>query len=272
VPELPEVETVVRIIRPRLVGRKILRARFRIPRQLAPQTPRELSHALRGNLIHCVERRGKFIVIETDAGTLLVHLRMTGRLYVRLESDPGSDYERALFDLDGQKSVLVLHDPRTLGTIRFFPTGASIEPLAMMGWEPLCTRVRTEMLRERLARRTMAIKPLLLDQKLWAGIGNIYASEILWEARIHPLRLAASLKEKELARLIVAVPKILKRALRRGGTTLRNFASPDGIPGAYQKEFRVYGCEDKPCPVCKRPIVKIVQAQRSTYYCKRCQK
>lgn len=271
-PELPEVETVVRVIRPRLVGRRILRTRFRIPRQLAPQTPRDLARALRGSLIRDVTRRGKFIVIETDTGTLLVHLRMTGRLYVRNGREPGSTYERALFYLEGQNGTLVLHDPRTLGTVRFFPTGAPLTPLADMGWEPLRKRVRVEALRELLARRNVAIKLLLLDQRLWAGIGNIYASEILWDAGIDPRRAAASLKQPELARLIASVPKILKRALRRGGTTLRNFASPDGIPGAYQEEFRVYGCEGEPCPSCQRPIVRIVQAQRSTYYCKYCQK
>jgi formamidopyrimidine-DNA glycosylase len=272
VPELPEVETVVRVIRPRLIGRKIVRAHFRIPRQLAPQSPQELSRALHGCLIRNVERRGKFIVIETNVGTLLIHLRMTGRLYVRSRGDTESKHERALFDLDGHKEILVLHDPRTLGTIRFFPAGTSVEPLARMGWEPLRTRVSTEMLRERLSRRTIAVKPLLLDQTVWAGIGNIYASEILWDACLNPRRAAASLKRAELARLVVSVPKILKRALQRGGTTLRNFASPDGIPGAYQKEFRVYGCAGEPCPACQRPIVKIVQAQRSTYFCKHCQK
>lgn len=270
-PELPEVETVVRIIRPQLERRRIVRARFSIPRQLAPQSPRRVARALQGCLLRSVDRRGKFICVETDRGLLLLHLRMSGRLYVRRADDPASPYERAHFTLDNG-CVLVLHDPRTLGTIRFFAPDEAVVPLLNMGWEPLQDRVTVDRLRAQLARRSQAIKPVLLDQSVWAGIGNIYASEILWEARIDPRTSAQRLASVRLQRIIEAVPRVLQRALDHGGTTLRNFASPDGIPGAYQEEFRVYGSDGEPCRRCGVRIRRIVQAQRSTYFCPACQR
>jgi formamidopyrimidine-DNA glycosylase len=270
-PELPEVETVVRMIRPKLVGRKIIRCEFTIPRQLLPQTPKQLSAALRYQTVVAVTRRGKYIQIEVEKGTLLIHLRMTGRLYVR-KAGQENNHERARLELDGGTEWLVLDDPRTLGTIRYFPAGKVIPELAEMGWEPLEDLVDVNELTEKLVRRSMAIKPVLLDQTVWAGIGNIYASEALWEARIDPRKSANALTKSELQRLIKAVPVILKRALEKGGSTLRNFADPEGKKGSYQKEFLVYGRDGEPCLHCGKSIVKFVQAQRSTYYCKSCQK
>jgi formamidopyrimidine-DNA glycosylase len=272
VPELPEVETVVRVIRPLLVGKTISAAKFFVPRQLLPQTPRGVSQALNGSRIQAVNRRGKYILIETERGILLIHLRMTGRLYVRHKDEPGSEYERATFDIDNGQEQLIFHDPRTLGVIQFIANDSQNSPLDKMGWEPLETAVHESDLKEKLKARRMAIKPVLLDQKLWAGIGNIYASEICFEAGVNPRKSANRLTKTERLRLIEAVPKVLERALKKGGTTLRNFASPDGIPGAYQKEFRVYDRENEPCPRCRNPIFRIVQAQRSSYFCKRCQK
>jgi formamidopyrimidine-DNA glycosylase len=270
-PELPEVETVVRIIRPKLVGRTLISAHFDIPRQLQPQTPRQLTSALRNQTVQAVRRRGKYIRIELEHGTLLVHLRMTGKLYVRT-AEQENTHERARWGLDGGTEWLVFHDPRTLGTLRYYPAGAEIPELAALGWEPLEDEIDPREARERLAGRSMAIKPVLLDQSLWAGIGNIYASEALWEAKINPRKPACELTMPEVKRLIGAVKQILWRALERGGSTLRNFADPEGKQGTYQKEFRVYGRDDDPCPRCGKPLARFVQAQRSTYWCKSCQK
>ncbi|MDD5089193.1 MAG: bifunctional DNA-formamidopyrimidine glycosylase/DNA-(apurinic or apyrimidinic site) lyase [bacterium] len=271
-PELPEVETVVRQIRPRLIHRTISGARFSVPRQLAPQTPREISVAVRGKYVETIVRRGKFIGIELTGGTLLIHLRMTGRLYVRTARKIPLPYERAWFDLDNGTDTLVFRDPRTLGTIRFFPAGREIGPLVRLGWEPLHDDVSVDDVRAALARRTIAIKPLLLDQSVWAGIGNIYASEVLWAARIDPRTSCSRLSRAQVERLRDAVPVVLRRALERGGSTLRDFASPDGQPGSYQREFRVYDREGEPCLHCGKPIRRIVQAKRSTYFCSACQK
>jgi len=272
VPELPEVETVVRIIRPHLVGRTITAARFSIPRQLHPQTPRELLRAVKGRVIRSVTRRGKYILIELDNGTLLVHLRMTGRLYVRPSSIPPDPHERASFSLDHSGDVLALRDPRTLGTIRFFPAQAVIEPLAAIGVEPLEDTTDFDALFDRVTRHTIAIKPLLLNQTLFAGIGNIYASEALWQAGIDPRKPAGRLTRPQFRKLADSIRKVLLRAIERGGSTLKDFADPEGRAGSYQKEFVVYGHEGEACSRCGIPIVKIVQAQRSTYFCKGCQK
>jgi formamidopyrimidine-DNA glycosylase len=272
VPELPEVETVVRMIRPRLVGRTIAEAHFTVPRQLKPQSGSAIARAIRGQTVREVHRRAKFILVELTGGTLLLHLGMTGRLYLRSTSESGDIHERASFALDHGKDILAFHDPRTFGKIRYFPAGSEIKPLRNIGWEPLETTVSVEELRTALSRRSIAIKPLLLNQSLWAGIGNIYASEILWESKIDPRKPANRLTGPELRRLIESVPKVLNRALEKGGTTIRDFMSPEGQSGEYQKEFRVYGRDDEPCLRCRKPVFKIVQAQRSTYFCRACQK
>jgi formamidopyrimidine-DNA glycosylase len=271
VPELPEVETVVREIRSGLLKRTITAARFSIPRQVEPQTPREVAKAVTGQSIRGVERRGKYILIRLDRGLLIVHLRMTGRLYVREAADGERAHERAWFDLDNGR-VLAFRDARTLGVIRYFNGSTTKDLLSELGWEPLSDRVSLAEVKVVLSRRRIAIKPLLLDQKVWAGIGNIYASEILWEAKINPRKRASRLTRKETERLREWVPRVLRRALERGGSTLRDFVGVDGRGGSYQREFRVYGREGEPCLHCGAPIRRIVQAQRSTYYCPRCQK
>jgi formamidopyrimidine-DNA glycosylase len=272
VPELPEVETVVRVIRPRLIGHAIAESHLSIPRQSKPQTGRAISHAINGQSIREVRRRAKFILIELDNGTLLIHLGMTGRLYVRPTNEVEDTHERARFVLDGGRETLAFHDPRTFGRIRFFPAGTEITPIRNAGWEPLSETVTVEQLKAVLERRSIAIKPLLLNQSIWAGIGNIYASEILWESKIDPRKSASTLTRAEIERLNTAVPGVLRRALDKGGSTLRDFMSPEGKSGEYQKEFRVYGREGEPCLRCGKLIVRMVQAQRSTYFCKSCQK
>jgi formamidopyrimidine-DNA glycosylase len=270
VPELPEVETVVREIRPELLNRSIVAACFAVARQLKPQTPRTLARAVRGQAIHDMRRRGKYILMTLDRGVLLVHLGMTGRLYVRAAGDERA-HERAWFNLDDGR-VLAFRDARTLGVIRYLSDGEHSSAVDHLGWEPLSDRVSVEELKAALSRRTIAVKPLLLDQKLWAGIGNIYASEILWEAKIAPRKRASRLTRSEMERLIEWVPRVLRRALDQGGSTLRNFVGADGRGGSYQREFRVYGRKGEPCLRCRAPIRRIVQAQRSTFFCPRCQK
>lgn len=269
-PELPEVETVVRLIRPELTGCRITSAEFRIPRQLAPQKPSAVRRAVAGSTIRNVRRRGKYILCDLDRGTLVLHLRMTGRLYIRSLNTQSDEHERAFFGLEGER-VLVFRDPRTLGTIRYYPVGEALPFLDKLGWEPLHDQVSVEQFRERVRNRSIVVKVLLLDQSVWAGIGNIYASESLWEAGIHPLVRADRLTRKQCEKLMHSVPMVLKRALSRGGTTLRDFVSPDGKKGSYQREFRVYGREGEPCPNCGSPIIRITQAQRSTYFCRKCQ-
>lgn len=271
-PELPEVETVVREIRPRIVGQRIVRVRTEIARQVVGLTPRTFARRLSGQCIRAVTRRGKYIVIALEHGTLLIHLRMSGQLYVRSVKTAGHAHERAWFELEGERTYLVFRDVRTLGTLHYFGEQDEVTPLARMGWEPLEQSVTAKEFRTALAARASAIKPVLLDQSLWAGIGNIYASEALWEARIDPRKPANTLTLSQCAALIKAIVLVLDRALAKGGSTLKDFMSPDGKRGEYSGEFRVYGREGELCLRCGTKIKRFVQAQRSTYYCGRCQK
>jgi formamidopyrimidine-DNA glycosylase len=243
-----------------------------VPRQLLPHEPTKVARQLKNRTIKTVERRGKYIVIGLDKGTLVIHLRMSGRLYVRPLENEDMKYERATFDLSGKKEILVLRDPRTLGTIHYYSENEQPKSLAKLGWEPLSVKISAKELKQKFKARSIGVKVVLLDQTIYAGIGNIYASEALWVAKIHPATKANSLSNQQLTALIKAVPAVLTRALKQGGSTLRDFMSPDGDEGSYQNEFRVYGREDEPCSRCGTKIKRITQAQRSTYYCPNCQK
>jgi formamidopyrimidine-DNA glycosylase len=271
VPELPEVETVVRGIRPDVINKVITKAAFLIPRQLSPQTPKYVQEKIRNQRIVSVERRGKFILIHLENGLLLIHLRMTGRLYVQEESAKQRVHERAYFYLDN-KRALVFSDPRTLGTISYYKNTDQSPSLARLGWDPLKDSCSVRDAKAVLSKRSAAIKVVLLDQSVWAGIGNIYASEILWECGIHPEKKSKQLSTKQLEKLIESIRRVLEYALEKGGSTLRDFMSPDGDRGEYADEFRVYGREEEKCYRCGGMIRRIVQAQRSTYFCGKCQK
>jgi len=271
-PELPEVETCVRELRPRLVGRVMRSAWSTVPRQLGDQTARQLSNFVKDREVQAITRRGKYIVIELNRGILLLHLRMTGRLYVDTTCKPAPDYARAGFVLDDGRESLYFRDVRTLGTIRFYKSIADAPELLNLGWEPLEHEVDASELKQTLEHRSQAIKVVLLDQSLWAGIGNIYASEACWVAQIDPRHLAQKLTRVQCERMCTAVPEVLNTALLRGGSSLRDFMSPEGNYGSFQKEFRVYDREGEVCLRCGGVIKRIVQAQRSTYFCPKCQK
>jgi formamidopyrimidine-DNA glycosylase len=271
-PELPEVETAVRELRPNLVGRTIAGAWSAIPRQLGNQTEAQLKRFVKSRKVESIDRRGKYIVITLDRGVLIVHLRMTGRLYVAKTEKPHPEYVRAGFPLDDQGESLYFRDVRTLGTIRFYNSIQDANEISALGWEPLDLKIGGSVLKSSLKSRKQAIKVVLLDQSVWAGIGNIYASEACWVSGIDPRKSANALTLSECDKLCNAVPEVLNRALEKGGSTLRDFMSPKGKYGSYQKEFRVYDREDESCLRCDGTIKKIVQAQRSTYFCPKCQK
>lgn len=271
-PELPEVETAVRELRPVIVGRVLCGAWATIPRQLGNMTARELDRRVKGRVVRSVSRRGKYIVVQLDRGVLLVHLRMTGRLYVAKTEKQADVHVRAGFALDDGVESLYFKDVRTLGTIRFAETIERFDELSELGWEPLEMIVQAGELKAALANRSQAIKVVLLDQRLWAGIGNIYASEVCWVAGIDPRKSSRLMTLDQCERISHAVPAVLQRALERGGSTLRDFMSPDGKYGSYQKEFCVYDRAGDECLRCGAIILRIVQAQRSTYFCSGCQK
>jgi formamidopyrimidine-DNA glycosylase len=271
-PELPEVETIRRGLEPFVVGRRIERAAIRDPRLTRPFDPDEVARRLQGERISALDRRGKYLVVRFESGrVLLVHLRMTGNFRVVGDDSVDGPHDRAVLRLDNGSDVIYRD-------IRRFGTWLLVEPHELepylaerVGEEPLEGAFRTAVLAARLAGRRAPIKAALLDQRTVAGMGNIYADEALWRARVHPLRTSAELEPDELRRLHRALRGALRMGIARQGATLSNYATPDGESGRMQEELKVYGREGEPCFRCGTPIEKIRAAGRGTYYCPRCQ-
>jgi formamidopyrimidine-DNA glycosylase len=266
-PELPEVETIRAELAPRLTGRLLARVEILDPRLTRPVDLFEVAEELEGDRIVAVERRGKYLVLRLESGlALLVHLRMTGGFAF----EP-TTHERAVVELD-DGTRLVYRDIRRFGTWLVLED-AELEPYlaAKHGPEPLGPRFTSDWLTARLATRRAAVKAVLLDQRVVAGLGNIYADEALWRARVNPLRPAASLTRDEVGRLHRAIRAALRAGIERQGSTLRDYARPDGSAGSMQEEFRVYGRDGLPCPRCGTPIAKARVGGRGTWFCPRCQ-
>jgi formamidopyrimidine-DNA glycosylase len=272
-PELPEVESVRRQLEPVLVGRRFDRVHIDDPRLVRPYEPAEVAAELQGERVVAVERRGKYLVVRFESGrVLLIHLRMTGSLlHARggsLQDDP---HRRAVVKLDDGSDV-AYRDVRRFGTWLLLEPG-EVEPYlgARVGAEPLDTLFTAARLGERLAGRRTSLKAALLDQRTLAGMGNIYADEALWLARLNPLRAAAALDRDELRRLHRGIRAALELGLARQGSTLRDYRLPDGSGGSMQDEFRVYGRRDEPCDRCGTPIARTRVAGRTTWFCPTCQ-
>jgi len=260
-PELPEVETVVRSVAAHLTGRRIVSTRF-TSRFVTPGNRTKLTRSLAGRRIESVKRRGKFILIALDQGTLTVHLGMTGKLL--LEGEAGQ-HTHGIFNLDD--GLLLYHDPRQFGRIEF---SEGVPPrVTRLGPEPL--EIGFDEFRTRLRRKTR-MKALLLNQSFLAGLGNIYADESLFAAGIHPLAIAGRLNAARAGKLYEAIRGILKHAIQLGGSSISDYVNGRGERGWFQMEHRVYGREGEPCANCGRPIRKILVAQRGTHYCPHCQK
>lgn len=271
-PELPEVETIAADLRGQLVGRRFVAAHVLWPRTLAAPDPDSLNARLAARAVVDIGRRGKYLLIHLDAGeTLIIHLRMTGRLAVMSEGSPETHepHVRARFDLaDGQR--LVFTDARKFG--RIWLVRDVTEVVGKLGPEPLDWSFGPEQLGERLRVRRVAVKALLLDQTVIAGVGNIYADEALFLAGIHPLRPGASLTEDEIVRLHGTIRQVLAESIGERGTLLRDYRTPYGPDGAYRSHLRVYGQPGRPCPRCGAPIERIRVTQRSTHFCPHCQR
>ena len=264
-PELPEVETYRTRLEPRLLGRTFSQVRVYDHRLTMPLDPAEVEAELTGERVAAVERRGKYLVISFESGlALVVHLRMTGGF----PESPAS-HERAVIDLDDGTGVSY-RDVRRFGTWHVLPPVELEEYLdGRLGPEPLGSGFTTRFLGERLARRRAPLKAVVLDQRVVAGMGNIYADEALWHARLHPLRPAAELEPEELAALRRGVRRALQRGIERQGANLGDGAYPSG---SMQEEFRVYGRTSEPCRRCRTPIEKTRVAGRGTHYCPVCQR
>jgi formamidopyrimidine-DNA glycosylase len=274
-PELPEVETVARLIRPRLVGRSVRGVQVRWKRTLGGLSARDFERALVGARIAQVWRRAKFVVLDLErgskpAGWLVGHLRMTGRMHVERAGWDAGEYERVRLELDDGRAFHFI-DVRKFGRLWF--TRELDELLGALGPEPLGPDFSPAWFARELRARRRLLKPLLLDQTFVAGLGNIYADESLHRARLHPLRRSDSLKAAESEQLHAAIRDVLARAIAREGSSFDTFyRTPEGKPGGFQDEFAVYDREGEPCATCGRPIVKIVVGQRGTHFCRACQR
>lgn len=256
-PELPEVETVVRTVAPHLTGRRILAAEF-TSRFVTPGNRAALARRLEDRTIESVRRRGKFIVVTLDRGVFTIHLGMTGRLLI--SGKPG-EHTYGVFTLED--GVLLYDDPRQFGKIEWNPARVS-----RLGPEPL--EISFDEFRARLKRKAR-IKPLLLNQAFLAGMGNIYVDESLFAAGIHPLASASRISAARAAKLHQAIRGILSAAIAAGGSSISDYVDAEGRRGWFQVSHQAYGREGEPCVNCGTPIRKIVVGQRGTHYCPKCQ-
>ena len=271
-PELPEVETVVRGLAPVLEGHRI--ERFELRRQdLRRPFPVDLRQRMTGACVLRVSRRAKYGLVATDRGdTMVFHLGMSGSWRIDPPNGEGP-HDHLLVTTDAGRR-LVLNDPRRFGSLDLVPTEKleATEPFASMGPEPLGPGFDGAHLRRALAGRSAPIKAMLLDQAIVAGLGNIYVCEALFRAGIRPERPAGRLTGPRLDRLAAAVREVLLEAIEVGGSSLRDHVRPDGELGYFSANWRVYGREGKPCPQCAAPVRRSVMGGRSTFYCARCQR
>jgi formamidopyrimidine-DNA glycosylase len=286
-PELPEVETVCRQLEPEIEGRRIERLEVLDERWTRPVPAAEVEGAVAGRTIEGLGRRGKYLLLALDRGqTLVMHLRMTGNLVLvegeeRIDPSEGMRlYEgersaserhlRARFELDDGRE-LWFTDPRRFGEAFLIDDEGLDRRFAKLGVEPLSAEFTPEALGERAAGRTAPLKSFLLDQAHVAGVGNIYADEALFRARLHPLSPAGSMRPEHLLALRDAVVEALEAGLTHGGASIDDYRDGRGEKGGMQNEFLVHTREGEPCPECGGPIARIVVSGRSTYYCPACQ-
>jgi formamidopyrimidine-DNA glycosylase len=276
-PELPEVESLRRILVRTAVGRTIVSVRIgekRLRRRITP----DFSGAITGRRIVKLSRRAKYLIIELDGDhVILVHLGMSGSLTHRHEGFDADDFDprhdHLEFALD-DASRLVYNDPRRFGMVRLVERAAlaSTAELKGLGPEPLSREFNADYVAAKARGRTAAIKNLIMDQQIVAGIGNIYASEILFQAGVRPTRRAGRVTRSEIEKIAAAVPIILRAAIGNNGTTFRSYRDSRGQPGRFAARLRVYGREGNPCYTCSTPIKNVVVGQRASFFCPKCQR
>jgi formamidopyrimidine-DNA glycosylase len=275
-PELPEVETIRRELAPDLNGRRILNARIGRPDIVGWPKAAELSNEIAGARIEQLERRGKYLILRLDKGRMLViHLRLSGQLQVVRSSAGLLRFERIRFDMSGGRS-LVFVEPRVLGRV-YLVEDSKLPPvlkgLQAIGLEPIDRRFTARHLRELVQGRKAAIKALLLDQRIAAGIGNIYSDEALFRARVRPMRSASRMTEREFQRLAPALRRVLKEGIRHMGTTMSDsrYQRPGNRPGGFQNRLMVFDREEQPCRKCGTRIRACRVGGRTSRYCPKCQ-
>ncbi|MCZ6469733.1 MAG: bifunctional DNA-formamidopyrimidine glycosylase/DNA-(apurinic or apyrimidinic site) lyase [Gammaproteobacteria bacterium] len=267
-PELPEVETTMRGIEPYVCGQVIKRFIVRDNRLRWPVASETAS--LPGHRIENLSRRGKYILMQLDCGTLIWHLGMSGSMKIRPAGSPIESHEHIEVEL-ASGYALKFRDPRRFGALLYTESDPLTHPLLeKLGPEPLSAAFDGKYLYSACRKRSAAIKSVIMDSRRVAGVGNIYASEALFSAGINPARAAGRISKKRLDRLVIAIKETLQAAILQGGTTLKDFTQVDGNPGYFGHRLNVYGVKG-PCPVCGKPVKQSRQGQRSTYFCPQCQ-
>lgn len=270
-PELPEVETTRRGIEPAVTSRTIDRVVVREPR-LRWRIPGEITSLAPGQRVQQLRRRAKYLLFDLERGSMILHLGMSGSLRVMPADTVPLPHDHVDIVLDSGM-CLRFNDPRRFGSLLWTADDPLKHPLLVrLAPEPLSDEFDAAYLARIAKGRRVAIKQLLMNSNLVVGVGNIYASEALFHAGIRPQRSAARIRRDEFAPLVRSIRKVLRAAIRQGGTTLRDYVSPDGTPGYFRQKLFVYERDGEPCRVCSTPIRRIVQGQRATYYCPRCQK
>jgi len=269
-PELPEVETTRRGIAPYLEGHRVTGVVLRRP-DLRWPIPPEISTLLPGQVIDEVDRRAKYLLLRTQAGTALLHLGMSGMLRVLPAETPIGKHDHVDIAMDTGR-VLRFTDPRRFGALLWQMPGETHELLDGIGPEPLTDDFDGDLMWKLSRGRTASVKTFLMDNAVVVGVGNIYASEALFAAGIDPRRAAGKVSRERYARLASEVKRILAHAITRGGTTLRDFLAPDGAPGYFFQELFAYGRAGEPCKVCATPIKVVTLGQRASFYCPVCQR
>jgi formamidopyrimidine-DNA glycosylase len=269
-PELPEVEVIRRGLAPVLVGRRFLAVKVGAQRLRQQSSPQELRRWVPGRRLESLRRRGKYLRFDLEGGvTLLIHLGMTGRLLAGPPPSPPLPHVHLVFQMEGGLD-LFFQDVRRFGQILVFPPGVDPPPLARVGAEPFSRKVTPAWLAEQARDRVRPIKNFLMDARILAGIGNIYACEILFAAQLHPATPVGHLTLTDWDRVLTETRRILRRAIKKGGTTVANYLNSKGEIGLFQLELLVYGRAGESCR-CGARIDRLVQAGRSTFFCPGCQ-
>ena len=270
-PELPEVETTRRGIAAQVTGLRVLNLDVR-QGVLRWPIPAELPAQVAGRVVRGIERRGKYLLVRFEHGTMLIHLGMSGSLRLGPTGEAVRTHDHVIWQLDNGLS-LRLNDPRRFGSVLWTGDPVDRHPLLRdLGPEPFSEAFSAQYLKRMTTHRRVSIKPLLMDARVVVGVGNIYASEALFLAGIHPARASGRIALSRYEQLVNAVRQVLEEAIAAGGTTLRDFVASDGRPGYFAQQLRVYGRTSQPCRMCAAPIRHLRQGQRSSYFCPACQK
>lgn len=272
-PELPEVETVKETLKRRLVGKGISDVSVYHDNIIEYPTVIEFKKNIINQRINNMDRYGKWLIFELDDYYLLSHLRMEGKYFFRTSQEERNKHEHVVFSLDDGTELRYM-DVRKFGKMQLIAKEDIKEkgPFVKMGLEPWDANLTIEYLKDKYSNKRLPIKTVLLDQSIIVGIGNIYANEILYLSNINPLIPCKDLDDDNLGKIIINTRCVLESAIKKGGTTIRSYASVDGVHGLFQQELYVHGKENIPCKKCNTPIVKIKVGGRGTYYCSFCQK